>query len=178
MTDNRWEKCARLFLLNSVLDIDELKSTLDLILNNIIDNIQEEKYRSVKYSNKTVNSKILSKSGGVEFLLAVGFLIKIDETGTKMLVLPIQENHTEEINTIHVALDWLNSTSASCVIIGQKKKNQKLSCNENKSTVCCDCIVQIRLPTGTVVTGGFMCGDTLRDVLHYTTCYFQTDRYR
>jgi hypothetical protein len=172
--DARWEKCARLLLLNSLLDIDEMKTTLELILKNIINNIEDKKYRSIKSSNKVVNRKILSKNGGLEFLLAVGFQIQNDETGAKILVLPTQDDNIHEISLIQVALDWLCCTAASCVAIGQQR--QKLVYDENKSTVCCDCIIQIRLPTGTIVSGGFMSGDTLRDVLHFASCYFQTNR--
>jgi hypothetical protein len=109
--DNKWEKCARLFLFNSMIDIVEMQTTLTLILNNIIDNIGDFKYRTIKVANKSVNNKVLSKSGGLEYLLACGFQVQIDESGTKVLVLPVKENDTISMQN---SLEWLKVTSKSC----------------------------------------------------------------
>jgi hypothetical protein len=139
-----------------------------LILNNIIDNIGDFKYRTIKVANKSVNNKVLSKSGGLEYLLACGFQVQIDESGTKVLVLPVKENDTISMQN---SLEWLKVTSKSCCDI----RNNKLN-NFANDDVCCECTIQIRLPTGATVCGGFMRGDTLQDVLNYAACYFQADR--
>lgn len=157
-----WEKCARLLLLNSATDIIDLVDTCEKIVNNIINNPNEEKYRTIKISNKHVHNKILSKTGGFELFIAFGFVSETDNDGNKVLRLSSDE-------VLSSGIEWLRNTSNVCIDFASSKADTVL-------TRCCECEIQLRLPTGSSVSGGFMSGDTLQDVKDFALCYFQECR--
>jgi hypothetical protein len=162
--DKVWEKCARRLLLNSGQSLQTLEATLVKVLRNIIDNQNETKYRTLRINNTSVKNAIIDAPGGSEFLVAAGFGHAVTDSGEK--VLKFDDTHVEPLQH---ALEWLRNTCGTC-------KEFLLSNGKRQQAPCCDCEIQIRLPIGTSVTGGFMKGDTLQDVRNFVACYFTNER--
>lgn len=169
---NDWEKCARLFLLNSPAQLRDLSALLEQVLTNILTNRDEEKFRVVKTSNKTINSRIISRNGGLEFLLAAGFVAQADESGGKILKFAENALDVDAHQPLLSAVEWLKNTVSSCVDLHASK----VAVTDDDAP-CCECVIQLRLPTGATASGGFMRGDTLQDVRDFAACYFHPDRY-
>ena len=68
-------------------------------------------------------------------------------------------------NFLSIIKQWLNDTLSNCEV--QTKNN-----NES----CADCVLNIKLPTGTSVYGGFMKHEKLIDVLSYASCYLKLQK--
>ena len=162
-----WEKCARLFLLNSPSHLTDLSQILEQMLNNIVENNGDEKYLVVKLTNKNINARVVARSGGVEFLLAAGFAAQTDPQGNKILKYMTVSSAQNWVESLSLALQWLRNTVTSCLDLHGSKQ---------ADSACCECVLQLRLPTGVSVYGGFMRGDTLHDVSDYAACYFRADR--
>lgn len=162
--DKLWEKCARRLLLNTGVSLLALESILSKVLLNLIHNPNEMKYRILRTANGAVKSSITDVPGGIEFLAAVGFSGAMNDQGDK--VLQIQG----DTSALDDALLWLHSTCDTY----RKFLDVKGSGLEDS---CADTEVQIRLPTGSSVLGGFMKGDRLRDVRSFAACYFTDERY-
>ena len=179
-----WEKCARLLVINSPNDLNQIISTASTLINNIIKNPEVEKYRTVKCSNAVLHQNLLSKSGGAEFLLCIGFNTAVDvSTGLKTLVFTPKNNfNAKKSNIVPVAdikeledsMEWLCSTVQDCIELWKLRKLNDSKLTENDS--CCECIIQIKLPTGTTVSGGFMKNDLFMDIKLFARSYFHRDR--
>lgn len=74
----QWVKLARLLLANAAEQLTAFLALLEKLLSNVIQNPVELKFRSIKSSNTTIQKKILDRNGGVEFLHALGFIVKTD----------------------------------------------------------------------------------------------------
>lgn len=159
-----WEKCARKLSLNSEVSLNHLKITLDSILIKCIENPNESKYFSLKTTNKSFQSNVLAHEGGIEFLIAVGFQPEL-QNGDKILHLI-----DFAIEQLRISMDWLNDTVKVCLEMKQSR-------NIAIDAPCAECHIQIRLPTGAVVSGGFMRTDLVKDVLSYSHCFFQENWY-
>lgn len=165
-----WEKCARLFMLNSILVLDSYYCTTSLIIKNIIAHPNELKYEAIKTASNAFQTKILSVTGGLDFLFAVGFDLVTEEDSIKVLRFNRLRSNEQKLST---GLIWLENTVTACREFAKLK-----SVNPSDVEVACaECIIQVKLPTGQCVFGGFMRGDTLKDALNYTCCYFQKERY-
>lgn len=104
--DFLWVKCARMLALNSPTELDELEDTLNKIVKNISENPSEAKYRELKTTNKTISSKVLSRKGGVEFLMAVGFF-PVTRGDQKLLVLEADSSLEALQMNLEEATLWL-----------------------------------------------------------------------
>mmetsp|Transcript_1646 Transcript_1646/g.3853 ORF Transcript_1646/g.3853 Transcript_1646/m.3853 type:complete len:241 (+) Transcript_1646:47-769(+) len=156
-----WEKTARLLMLNPIAKLLDLRATVVRISTTISDSPLDARVRSMKTTNSSVKSKLLDVTGGLEFLLAAGFKSSCDEQGIKVLTL--DESTTADM--LRESTSWLDGTVATCEVYA----NAKVGLG---AAVCADCTIQVRLPTGNIVFGGFMRGDTLDDVRRYAGCYF------
>ena len=184
VVDRSWEKCARLLSLNSPIELKFIDETARTLIKNIVENPTEEKYRTVKCSNKFLNQKILSKSGGADFLLCAGFIAGIDEeTGLKILSYTPRNNYNpkksklvskEDKKELEDCLEWLSSTVQDCVELWKIKKSRNLRLTEDDS--CAECVIQIKLPTGISVSGGFMGNDLFLDVKNFAKAFFNEQR--
>lgn len=74
-----WERCARLLLLCSPVELDVLLATIQAIVDNIRLHPNETKYKELKQSNKNFRSKVLDLHGGPELLLCMGFTIELHD---------------------------------------------------------------------------------------------------
>ena len=77
--ERAWMKCVRLLMLNDPTRLLEFQRVVVTIVTKILDHPSDPKYRTLKTSNKTVKNKVLNTSGGAEFLLASGFILKREE---------------------------------------------------------------------------------------------------
>jgi len=172
--DPTWEKCARLLLLNPLSKLLIFQKTVDTIFDNIIRYPNDDKYTTLKTSNSSIRSKILEVNGGPEFFMGVGFRSMIDQGDAKVLKLSIER--TDDHDGIVACLlstgrDWLADTISTCESIMTNTHSPKVA------ETCADCIINIKLPTGTTVCGGFLKEDKLLDVLTYACSYFDKDRW-
>ena len=114
-----WEKCSRTILLNSKVEILDLLELLQKLCMNIISNADDLKYRTIKLNNKTIQNRLLSRKGGLEFLSAIGFRTVIID-GVKNLQLDIGDaDRTLKFDEIEDSLSWLISTVNTCVHIAE-----------------------------------------------------------
>merc|ERR1719223_523401 len=182
----KWEKLARLFLVNTAAQLNDFVALLDKILTNIIQAPTEPKYRTIKASNNTIQRKILDRSGGVECLNTLGFATKTDPesknlTG-KMFTLELKEDQ-EELNSCIASLkngkDWLKENVAACIEIsnGNQKSSSHNSSPAPAGDICAECIVHIKLPTGSTVCGGFLKTDKLANVRSFASSYFTREKF-
>lgn len=166
--DKLWEKCARLLMLNSLERLDLFLEIVSQITGNIAQAPSILKFRSLKYSNATINNKIVETIGGIEFFHGVGFQTTVDEQGTKVLRLTIETSEiVEAVENLQIGLHWLTNTVSTCrtcvsrsILLG------------NGLSSCAECTIVVRLPTGVAVTGGFMRGEKLHHVRSFACCYF------
>jgi len=172
--DPTWEKCARLLLLNPLSKLLIFQKTVQTIFDNIISYPDDNKYITLKTSNASIRSKILEVNGGLEFFMGVGFRSKIDQSDSKVLTLCIERTDDYVVilgRLLSSGRDWLADTISTCNSIVTKTDCPKLA------ETCADCIINIKLPTGATVCGGFLKEDKLLDVLTYACSYFDKDRW-
>jgi hypothetical protein len=170
--DLNWEKCARLLMLNSKKDLEELTEFLLLILKNILQTPEDPKYRKLKYSNKTFQNRIIKMNGGMEYLIATGFQNKIDEdSGEKVMILN-NASLQYTVDALKLSTEWLLNTVSTCIEIWKSR----VSCLDEETsarTACCESIINIKLQTtGLSVTGGFTLGDKIKDVKTFAQSFF------
>ena len=115
-----WEKCSRTILLNTKEEIFDLLDLLQRLCRNILLNPDDPKYRIIKLNNKTIQSRLLGRKGGLEFLSAVGFRTVVVD-GTRTLQLDIDDVDREvRLVEIEESLSWLASTVDTCVHIAEE----------------------------------------------------------
>lgn len=158
-----WEKCARLLMLNSPMKLDELLDIVSKVIKNAVEKSQDSRFRTLKMNNSTVKNKIIDVPGGLEFLIAVGFEVR-NENENKVLFFP---HDSVGLQSLETGLTWLINTVHTC---------KGCSDPTNLSHGCAQCIISVRMPTGSSVLGGFMKGDKLSDVRSFACCYFMQER--
>jgi hypothetical protein len=126
-SDLCWEQCARFLLTLSLEESQQLRTTINLILQNIVNHVHEEKYRRLKTSNASLQRKVFSHPGGTEILLSLGFVWQFDEEAKeKILVfpmLPAQEHEgSDALQRIHACRHWLQNTIETCERIVMMKR--------------------------------------------------------
>ena len=158
--DKVWEKCARRLMLNSKEKLDKFQAIVLKLLRNIFSMPNDPKFRVLRFSNLTVKTAVLDVPGGMELLAGIGFVCCSSDTGEKFL-----SGDLVKVESIEVALSWLDNTVKTCKSFCLSDQRQ-----------CAECIVQVRLPTGNSVNGGFLRSETLRDVRDFAACYFISER--
>lgn len=158
-----WERCARRLPLNNPENLADLQQILNSILTKCLNNPDDPKYFNLKLESKLLQSRVVSREGGLDFLLATGFksVVKDDEKFLSLL--------SPNMDDIESAIAWLQDTANTCYSMAASHRNSSKS--------CCECILQIRLPTAMVVAGGFMKNDKLKDLLSFVRCFFNPDRF-
>ena len=162
-----YHRCGRMLPTNTLKDLQDLQVLCHTICSNIISNPNEIKYQQLKISNKLLQTRLMPRKGGIEFLLAIGF-----ETRTidfqKVLVL--RSDESDCIVNIKDGLAWLDETINTCITMSQSHQNHQ------SDRPCAGCVIQIRLSTGVSVTGGFAPNDTLHSVLEFVRCFYMMDK--
>lgn len=115
-----------------------------------------------------ISSRVVSRKGGVAFLEAVGFK---STSGIEQKSLTLDESYCGGLleQTINDSIHWLSEIVQTCQeMIG--------SLGRKADEPCAPYIVQIRLPTGQSVQGGFTADDELEDLVCFARCFFVEDR--
>jgi hypothetical protein len=177
----QFETCARKLCLNSPEALLDLQAILQTIVTNCLEHPDEKQYFKLKMSNKALRARVLSREGGLEFLKVVGFrCVNTAELGSSpdmvegLLMLLLEPGADELPDSSHLdkCLRWLQSTVETCI----EMYGSHESGSGSSQSSCCAYTIQLRLPTGDTIVGGFMPYDTLRDVKSFAECYFHENR--
>jgi hypothetical protein len=164
-----WEKVARLLAVNTRPDLNELSKTVERIIVNLLENPSEDKYRRIKTTNAVMKARVMSKNGALELLTGLGFNPGVDDSGEKFFEFPQLDPNmsksTIAVTSLKENLDWLKETVET---IAQQAANE--------SSACAEYVVQIRLPTGAKVSGGFTRNESILAVESFARTYFEKDR--
>lgn len=155
------DKCARLLLTLPFAEVDALKTTISVILQNIRKHQNEEKYRRLKPTNANLQTKVFSKAGAVEVLLSLGFQWEKEEEEEEeqqLMVFP-------EAQPLHIS---------QCCLRDIMEKYELLALSS--PTLRAQALIMLQLPTGKKITGGFMLKEDLRQIFRFACSYFETDR--
>lgn len=192
------DKVGRLLSLNSLESLQDLTSLLTTLCRNILENPLVSKYRTIKLSNESIQRRLVKRSGGVEFLVAIGwrsllrerepvleFMIPV-EPSSSVTAAPqpkssagnacnmVAELTKDQIARIHLAQQWLINSVQSL----QEFHN---SADRTPDTIIAECILQLRLnvpvsSSSSRLVAGFMRGDTLSAVYRFVHAYFLPTR--
>lgn len=166
-----WEKCARMLMLNSMLKLESFLQIVVQITDNISSNPTTLKYRTLKYSNASINSKVLEVHGGVEFFVGIGFKNVTDVESGKVLRLDCPVGGERAlVDNLNTGVSWLRNTLSTCQLCASSTRIV------SSGDTCAECTIVIRLPTGASVSGGFMRGDKLDHVRSFACCHFVDER--
>ncbi len=114
--------------------VETLRNTLTSVLDNIISNPEEVKYRSLRESNSLVQSKLLSAHGAREILHMLGFE-KIDDS---ISVSPALRQY------FLAAVDMKSLSEAKTWVVEQCDAALRMEgAQTQESTACADCVVQV-----------------------------------
>jgi hypothetical protein len=102
-----WVRCTRSFLLWSPAQLDDFYAIVMMIVNNLRTFPLERKYQELKFSNSQIQNRILKRSGGMEFMQAIGFQIQSKEDQKYFI---FQEDYFQELDG---SLSWLRFCSPS-----------------------------------------------------------------
>jgi hypothetical protein len=90
---------------------------------------------------------------------------------------------SEYLSRLQTCENWLNNTIATCTQFYQvKQASSSTSSSSPKPSgpehqIPADSLIQLQLPTGKTVIGGFMKGDLFFDVWKFACSYFTADRH-
>lgn len=204
--DLHWEQCVRLLLINPVSQLINLQTYVNKIIKNILENPSEEKFLKLKHNNSVLQKNIFSVNGGLELILSIGFQFELDPVTTeKYLVFPllpllnlnkneafqkkqplveeadVEVERSEYMRRLQLCEEWLANTIATCLQFQQSKSSNssvfQRAPKNDLDEVPADSLIQLQLPTGKVVIGGFMKGDLGFDIWKFACSYFTPDRF-
>jgi hypothetical protein len=158
-----YKRCGRMLPVNSFTDLYDLHQLCHTICNNILQHPHDMKYQQLKLSNKSIQTRLLTRHGGLDFLHAIGFEIQTHDF-QKVLVLRNNEN-------IQYGLMWLDETVNTCIDMAQCNRSQ----SSNSDKPCAECILQILISNTLTVIGGFMYEDNLESVVDFVKCFFKKE---
>lgn len=116
-SSSNWEKCARTLSLNTREELVDLRDLLHTLCGNIISNPSDNKYRTIKLNNKTLEKRLLNRKGGLEFLTAAGFKTIVVDAIRCLQLLHEEDEIAIKLVEIDDALDWLGDTVDTCLAI-------------------------------------------------------------
>ena len=167
-SDGLLQLSLRMFTLNTPLENQVLFTILRKLLNNVLSNPKESKYRTIKISNKTIQQKIVAMQGGVEFLRSMHFK---RATQQREQILRMQDG---DVNTswLELGLETLDSVAKS-----PSFSVTSSSTSTSSSSIIAACTLHIVLPTGHTLRAGFMLDETIDNVYEFVN-YCRTDGNR
>jgi hypothetical protein len=129
---------------NTKADLLDLHALLTTLLTNVMEHPSDAKYRLIKLNNKAIQSRLVGRKGGVEFLQAAGFVTKTVD-GIKVLVLDVDDSgaasvHARVAAEAEDALAWLQTQVAACVQMAEARQAR------GAADTCAECIVQVMHP--------------------------------
>lgn len=200
--DLPWEQCLRLLMTNPISQLLTLQSYTNKILQNIITHAEEEKYLKLKFNNPTLQKNVFGVNGGLELFQSMGFKLELEPImNEKFLISPIFSmnrlktdtqylNATQEdkdridleyhsyLEKLSLSEEWLANTISAFLQIHQIKQQQQSAkgMKNDLAEIPADSLIQLQLPNGRVVVGGFMKTDLISDVIRLACSYFTLDR--
>lgn len=100
---------------NSRGELFDLVDILTMIVRNILSHPSDVKYRVIKLTNKVIQSRLVGRKGGIEFLSAAGFIAKtLDAQKVLELVGGDGDHSAAEMTELEESLSWLTSTVDTC----------------------------------------------------------------
>lgn len=148
---------------NTMADLNDLHQLCHTICDNILNNPHDAKYQQIKLSNKSIQTRLLTKNGGLDFLYAIGFEVQIHDF-QKVLVLNTKND--DYFENIQYGLIWLDETINTCINMAHKDQHDK---------PCAEYIIQIQCK-GLTVTGGFLSKDKLENVVDFVKCFYEISK--
>ena len=121
-SSSNWEKCARTLSLNTREELLDLRVLLQTLCSNIVSNPGDNKYRTIKLNNKTLEKRLLNRKGGLEFLAAAGFKTIVIDAIRCLQLLHEEEEIAIKLVEIDDALDWLGDTVDICLAIANSSE--------------------------------------------------------
>ena len=163
--DGLLQLALRMFTLNTTTECRVMFSILRKVVSNIISHPDDSKFRTVKLSNKTVQQKIVSIHGGIEFLLSMKFR---RATEKREQLLRISESDVD-VAWLELGLSTLDSITLS--------SSSSSTSSSTPQSILASCSLHIVLPTGHTLRAGFMLDETVDDVYNFVD-YCRTDGKR
>lgn len=115
VASSNWEKCARILSLNKRDDLYDLTNLLQTLCQNILSNPEEPKFRTIKLNNKTIENRLLSRKGGLEFLAAAGFKTVVVDAVKSLYIEFEESNSAVKLVELDDAQHWLGTTVDACI---------------------------------------------------------------
>ena len=186
----QFDRLARHLALNSMEELTDLTTLCGTICKNAVtpSSSSSAKYRVLKLSNESIKRRLVGRQGGVEFLLAGGW-VRRQQAGADLLELPAPAGSEDDAKeapsgpqdlaqaqacenaqaaTLLQALAWLESTTAALQAYHEQA-------GRRPSDSIAEVTLSLRLPTSKVVAG-FMRRDLLSAVRSYAASYFLPSR--
>lgn len=185
----QFDRLARHLALNSMEELTDLTTLCGTICKNAVTpSSSSAKYRVLKLSNESIKRRLVGRQGGVEFLLAGGW-VRRQQAGADLLELPAPAGSEDDAKeapsgpqdlaqaqacenaqaaTLLQALAWLESTTVALQAYHEQA-------GRRPSDSIAEVTLSLRLPTSKVVAG-FMRRDPLSAVRSYAASYFVPSR--
>jgi hypothetical protein len=157
MTDKRQRLMARVarhITCNPPFVVRSLMTTISGALSKILEFPEDPKYRTLRFTNATVQGKILAAHGGRELLHLLGFE-KITEQGGGLCYFLTDV----DMPYLSEAKDWIQK---QCEVALQMEPAQAA-----EAVVCAEAVVQIRLTTSQTLEGGFSKCEKVKDIYEF-----------
>ncbi|CAN0126854.1 unnamed protein product [Pylaiella littoralis] len=133
---------------NTIEVVSDFGKVATKVVDNILSNPADIKYRELRANNKTIQRAILGCHGGREFLSLLGFE-KITKHGETVYFLA--EPHVEHVAQ---AKRWLAERVESC----------EQTEGAASGRACADAVLTVLLTSGQTLEGGFYKHETIHDV--------------
>lgn len=157
--DSLLESTVRQLPLNSPTEIEVMKTTLGKIVNNILENPYDLKFRTLRLQNKTLRERLFNLHGAKEIMSVLNFK-RMNTTDPPEAAMIFQADSSQDsFSALREAWVWLEQQfDATQGMEGSKRPN---------STCCAECSLMIRLPSGSIVKAAFYSFEPLRAVRDY-----------
>jgi len=165
------EVVCRLLPLNSANEVRAMRDVLEKIITNIKIDPANLKFRTLKLQNKTLRTKLFDLNGAKEVMFILGFRRKVsDDTKEASMILPLDIKSTEVsilmnemIETLLESWSWLETQLNICL--------EMKGAIKSTTSCCAECLLQIRLPNGYILKGGFFADEPLKTVNEFIQAF-------
>jgi len=141
--------------INTYEKFAELATLVLKVIDNLLKNPDEEKYRQLKLKNAKIKAAIVDAVGGVDLMKAIGFKTHVDDFGVHSLRLsaPDKDGNARK-NKLEEVRDWLQGQLDA---VKESGKRGPMS----------DCILQIKMSNALTYNAAFGCKETMQEVLEH-----------
>lgn len=100
--------------------------TLTTLLQNVLQNPEDEKFRKIRCGNKTIRTKVLDVKGALEFLTAAGWRKKVIDFEPYLLLAPDTQPSEAQLKTLGAAIDVLTGCLKTVAEKAERHEREKL----------------------------------------------------